>query len=210
MDDPAEAGGMKVRVLAPWTPSVELIAELGVVQPIVVVSDVDDRYRIAEERRRSKAVQLLAEDTRSPEPPHIDALVLSGCGVEGPGICDGLAATVKDIAVQTGACACRPFNGASGCGACLLCSGMASTGEDRADRLSRGLSCGLSHGPDGPEHQGFTEGSGAIQRPGVAIARPACPPELLVLVRCGEALINLPADDADHVSAAQHAPVNVR
>lgn len=69
---------------------IELIAELGVLQPIVAVTGHDTRYRIVEGRRRSKAVQLLAEDNRWPKPPHIDALVLSGAGVEGQGIRDGL------------------------------------------------------------------------------------------------------------------------
>ena len=69
---------------------IELIAELGVLQPIVVLSDGDGRYQIVEGRRRAKAVQLLAEDNRWPKPAHIDALVLSGSGVEGRGIRDGL------------------------------------------------------------------------------------------------------------------------
>src|SRR5579884_1865840 len=69
---------------------IELIAELGVLQPIVVLPDGDGHYQIVEGRRRSKAVQLLAEDNRWPEPAHIDALVLGGSGVEGRGIRDGL------------------------------------------------------------------------------------------------------------------------
>ena len=69
---------------------IELIAELGVLQPIVVLPDGDGRYQIVEGRRRSRAVQLLAEDNRWPKPAHIDALVLGGAGVEGQGIRDGL------------------------------------------------------------------------------------------------------------------------
>jgi ParB-like chromosome segregation protein Spo0J len=69
---------------------IKLIAELGVLQPIVVLPDGDGRYQIVEGRRRSKAVQLLAEDNRWPKPAHIDALVLSGSSVEGRGIRDGL------------------------------------------------------------------------------------------------------------------------
>lgn len=61
---------------------IELIAELGLLQPIVVVAGRDTRYQIVEGRRRSKAVQLLAEENRWPKPPHVDALVLSGSGVE--------------------------------------------------------------------------------------------------------------------------------
>jgi len=69
---------------------IDLIAELGVLQPIVVVPDGDRRYQIVEGRRRSKAVRLLTEDDRWPRPAHIDALVLSGSGVEGRGIRHGL------------------------------------------------------------------------------------------------------------------------
>ena len=47
---------------------IELIAELGVLQPIVVVPDGDRRYQIVEGRRRSKAVRLLTEDDRWPGP----------------------------------------------------------------------------------------------------------------------------------------------
>jgi ParB-like chromosome segregation protein Spo0J len=69
---------------------VDLIAELGVLQPIVVVSNGDGRYEIVEGRRRSKAVQLLAESDRWPKPAHIAALVLSGAGVDREEIRDGL------------------------------------------------------------------------------------------------------------------------
>jgi ParB-like nuclease domain len=41
---------------------IELIAELGVLQPIVVLPDGDGRNRLVEGRRRSKAVQVLVED----------------------------------------------------------------------------------------------------------------------------------------------------
>jgi len=68
---------------------IDLIAELGVLQPIVV-TESDARFEIVEGRRRSKAVQLLAEDGRWPTPPHIDALVLSGSGVEREDTRDGL------------------------------------------------------------------------------------------------------------------------
>jgi ParB-like chromosome segregation protein Spo0J len=61
-----------------------------VLQPIVVVTGRDARFQIVEGRRRSKAVQLLAEDGRWPKPPHIDALVLSSSGAERQGTRDGL------------------------------------------------------------------------------------------------------------------------
>jgi ParB-like chromosome segregation protein Spo0J len=76
---------------------IELIAELGVLEPIVVVTGSDARFQIVEGRRRSKAVQLLAEDGRWPQPARIDALVLSGSGVERAEARDGLTLALHAV-----------------------------------------------------------------------------------------------------------------
>jgi len=55
----------------------ELIARLGLLQPIVVAATRGGRYQVIEGRRRAKAIQLLAEEGNWPAGT-IDALVLQG------------------------------------------------------------------------------------------------------------------------------------
>jgi len=57
---------------------VELIATLGLLQPIVVAGSPQTRYRIIEGRRRVKAIQLLAGQGRWPTPARVDALIVHG------------------------------------------------------------------------------------------------------------------------------------
>jgi ParB-like chromosome segregation protein Spo0J len=55
----------------------QLIAELGLLQPIVVVPSTRGRFRVVEGRRRAKAIAQLAEVGEWPAPALIDALVLA-------------------------------------------------------------------------------------------------------------------------------------
>ncbi len=111
----------------------ELIGELGLLQPVVLVAGHSGRYELVEGRRRCKAIAQLAQDGRWPSPPEVDALVLTSPDTgraevrgglalalhasRGPSpaselhaieaiFCadgaDGDAATVKEIAAQTG------------------------------------------------------------------------------------------------------------
>jgi ParB-like chromosome segregation protein Spo0J len=54
----------------------ELIRDLGLLQPIVVVPSRSGRYRIVEGRRRAKAIAQLAGEGEWPAPPRVDALVI--------------------------------------------------------------------------------------------------------------------------------------
>jgi ParB family chromosome partitioning protein len=56
----------------------ELIRDLGLLQPVVVVPSGSERYRVVEGRRRCKAIAQLAAAGAWPAPPHVDALVLGG------------------------------------------------------------------------------------------------------------------------------------
>jgi ParB-like chromosome segregation protein Spo0J len=56
----------------------ELIRDLGLLQPIVVVPSRSGRFRIVEGRRRCKAIAQLADADEWPAPAQIDALVLGG------------------------------------------------------------------------------------------------------------------------------------
>jgi len=110
----------------------ELIARLGLLQPIVVAATRGGRYQVIEGRRRAKAIQLLAEEGNWPAGT-IDALVLHGADARRRVVRGGLtlalhasrtqspaselqaietileasgedhqASTVKEIAAQTG------------------------------------------------------------------------------------------------------------
>ena len=61
---------------APDGELVELIAQLGLLEPIVVRSRSEGRHGIIEGRRRAKAIQLLAEQGRWPTPARVDALIV--------------------------------------------------------------------------------------------------------------------------------------
>lgn len=111
----------------------ELIRDLGLLQPVVVVSRGSGRYEVVEGRRRCKAIAQLAQEGQWPAPPHVEALILDGAkpvrrevrgglalalhASRSPSpaseldaieaiLCadgaDGEAATVKEIAAQTG------------------------------------------------------------------------------------------------------------
>ena len=111
----------------------ELIRNLGLLQPVIVVPSGDGRHSLVEGRRRCKAIAQLAEEGEWPAPAQVDALVLhSPAGTRGEvrgglalalhasrgpspaselhaieailaaGGPDGEAATVKQIAAQTG------------------------------------------------------------------------------------------------------------
>lgn len=54
----------------------ELICDLGLLQPIVVVPSRSGRFRVVEGRRRCKAIAQLAEAGEWPTPPHVDTLVV--------------------------------------------------------------------------------------------------------------------------------------
>jgi ParB-like chromosome segregation protein Spo0J len=56
----------------------ELIRDLGLLQPIVVVPSRSGRFRIVEGRRRCKAIAELAEVGEWPAPPQVQALVIAG------------------------------------------------------------------------------------------------------------------------------------
>ena len=56
----------------------ELIRDLGLLQPIVVVPSRSGRFRIVEGRRRCKAIAELAEAGEWSAPPHVEALVVAG------------------------------------------------------------------------------------------------------------------------------------
>jgi ParB-like chromosome segregation protein Spo0J len=56
----------------------ELIRDLGLLQPIVVVPARSGRYRVVEGRRRCKAISQLADAGEWPTSPHVSALVLGG------------------------------------------------------------------------------------------------------------------------------------
>jgi ParB-like chromosome segregation protein Spo0J len=63
---------------SPDTELVELIAKLGLLQPVVVAGSPQAPYRVIEGRMRAKAIQQLAAQCRWPTPPRIDALIVSG------------------------------------------------------------------------------------------------------------------------------------
>ena len=54
----------------------ELIRDLGLIQPIIVVSGDSGRYQVIDGRRRAKAIALLAEDDHWPTPALVEALVV--------------------------------------------------------------------------------------------------------------------------------------
>jgi ParB-like chromosome segregation protein Spo0J len=56
----------------------ELIRDLGLLRPVVVVPARPGRYRVIEGRRRCKAIAQLAAAGEWPTPPHVYALVLCG------------------------------------------------------------------------------------------------------------------------------------
>jgi ParB/Sulfiredoxin domain len=56
----------------------ELIRDLGLLQPVVVVPARSGRYRVVEGRRRCKAIAQLVETDEVPVPPTVDTLVLEG------------------------------------------------------------------------------------------------------------------------------------
>jgi ParB-like chromosome segregation protein Spo0J len=56
----------------------ELICDLGLLQPVVVVPVRSGRYRVVEGRRRCKAIAQLAEAGEWPLPARVDALVVEG------------------------------------------------------------------------------------------------------------------------------------
>jgi ParB-like chromosome segregation protein Spo0J len=56
----------------------ELIRDLGLLQPIVVVPGRSGRYRVVEGRRRCKAIAELAATRDSSTPPCVDALIVAG------------------------------------------------------------------------------------------------------------------------------------
>jgi hypothetical protein len=68
----------------------ELIRDLGLLQPIVVVPIQCGRYRVVEGRRRCKAIAQLAETDDAPMPPAVDALVLGGRQTSRREVCGGL------------------------------------------------------------------------------------------------------------------------
>ena len=111
----------------------ELIRDLGLLQPVVVVATRSGRYELVEGRRRCKAIAELTVEGQWPAPPHVEALILDGAkpvrrevrgglalalhasrsaspaselraieAILKTGGTDGEAATVKEIAAQTG------------------------------------------------------------------------------------------------------------
>ena len=56
----------------------QLIRDLGLLQPIVVVRSSSGRFRIVEGRRRCKAIAELAEAGEWPAPPQVEALIVAG------------------------------------------------------------------------------------------------------------------------------------
>jgi ParB family chromosome partitioning protein len=54
----------------------ELIRDLGLLQPVVVVPSGSARFRVVEGRRRCRAIAQLAETGEWARPPHVDALVI--------------------------------------------------------------------------------------------------------------------------------------
>jgi len=56
----------------------ELIRDLGLLQPIVVVPARSGRFRIVEGRRRCKAIAQLAEAGEWPAPPRVEAFIIAG------------------------------------------------------------------------------------------------------------------------------------
>jgi ParB-like chromosome segregation protein Spo0J len=75
---------------APDGALVELIARLGLLQPIVVAGSPQARFRIIEGRRRAKAIWLLAEQGRRPTPARVEALILSGTDTGGQTVGAGM------------------------------------------------------------------------------------------------------------------------
>lgn len=68
----------------------ELIRDLGLLQPLVVVPAGTGRHRIIEGRRRAKAISLLAEAGEWPAPPSADALVIGSVDVRRDEVRGGL------------------------------------------------------------------------------------------------------------------------
>lgn len=56
----------------------ELIGDLGLLQPIVVVPGRSERYWVIEGRRRCKAIAQLVDAGEWPAPAHVDALLVEG------------------------------------------------------------------------------------------------------------------------------------
>jgi hypothetical protein len=68
----------------------ELIHNLGLLQPVVVVPARSGRYRIVEGRRRCKAIAELAEDDEARMSPNVDALIVEGRQTGRREVCGGL------------------------------------------------------------------------------------------------------------------------
>lgn len=75
---------------APSAKLCELIRDLGLLQPVVVVPGRSGRYRVVEGRRRCKALAQLAEAGDVRMPPTIDALVVEGSQAGRREVCGGL------------------------------------------------------------------------------------------------------------------------
>ena len=74
-------------------PSVKLrnlIRDVGLLQPVVVVAARSGRYRVVEGRRRCKAIAQLAEGNEVGTAPTVDALVLEGQQTSRREVCGGL------------------------------------------------------------------------------------------------------------------------
>jgi hypothetical protein len=74
----------------PSTKLRELIRDVGLLQPVVVVPAPSGRYRVVEGRRRCKAIAQLAETNQVPVPPTVDTLVLEGSQTSRREVCGGL------------------------------------------------------------------------------------------------------------------------
>jgi ParB family chromosome partitioning protein len=68
----------------------ELIHNLGLLQPVVVVPARSGRYRVVEGRRRCKAIAELAEDDEARVSPNVDALIVEGRQTGLREVCGGL------------------------------------------------------------------------------------------------------------------------
>ncbi|HEY3759733.1 MAG TPA: ParB/Srx family N-terminal domain-containing protein [Solirubrobacteraceae bacterium] len=84
-DAPAEIRREPVRLelidgfanAAPSAKLRELIRELGLLQPVVIVAKRNGRFDVVEGRRRCKAIAQLADQNQWPTPPEVDALALN-------------------------------------------------------------------------------------------------------------------------------------
>jgi ParB-like chromosome segregation protein Spo0J len=68
----------------------ELIRDLGLLQPVVVVPARSGRYRVVEGRRRCKAIAQLAEADDARRAPTVDALIVEGRQTSRSEVCGGL------------------------------------------------------------------------------------------------------------------------